>query len=204
MPRKLLELFSGTHSVGKVFEGHGWDVTSLDNRSCTNPTICADFMTWDYTQYTRDHFDALWASPDCKTWSIATHIHRNPIKHATEPLKPITDYAKLCNRMIIKLIEVIDYFECPFFVENPRGRLRHFPPMKEAFGEPLLVYYSNYAYPFYKATNIWSNVTLWPNEKKIKIDNYVNFDKGNTIYNERIVIPPLLIERVYEHLTHNT
>ena len=39
---KLLELFSGTGSVGRVARAHGWDVLSLDLK---NADINADIQT---------------------------------------------------------------------------------------------------------------------------------------------------------------
>ena len=45
---KLLELFSGTKSVGKVAEQLGYDVTSLDLK---NADINTDILEWDYKQY---------------------------------------------------------------------------------------------------------------------------------------------------------
>ena len=36
----LLELFSGTHSVGKAFAELGWDVISLDN----DPLKCSNYL----------------------------------------------------------------------------------------------------------------------------------------------------------------
>ena len=43
---RLLELFSGTGSVGRAFEALGWEVTSLDVEG--EPTIKCDIMDWDY------------------------------------------------------------------------------------------------------------------------------------------------------------
>ena len=42
MPKRLLELFAGTGSVGKVFEAAQWEVVSLDAVPAFQPTICAD------------------------------------------------------------------------------------------------------------------------------------------------------------------
>ena len=39
---RLLELFAGTGSVGKVAKSLGWDVTSLDLDFRTKPDIVAD------------------------------------------------------------------------------------------------------------------------------------------------------------------
>ena len=57
---KLLELFSGTKSVGKVAEQLGYEVTSLDLK---NADINTDILKWDYTIYEPQHFDVIWASP---------------------------------------------------------------------------------------------------------------------------------------------
>ena len=43
---KLLELFSGTGSVGKVFKENGWTVVSLDRDM--DADIKTDIMDWDY------------------------------------------------------------------------------------------------------------------------------------------------------------
>ena len=56
---RLLELFSGTGSVGRVFRELGWEVVSVDNdpRACAD--ITDDVLTWDYTAYPRSYFDAV-------------------------------------------------------------------------------------------------------------------------------------------------
>ena len=45
---KLLELFSGTKSVGEVAETLGYDVTSLDLK---NADINTDISNWNYKIY---------------------------------------------------------------------------------------------------------------------------------------------------------
>ena len=68
---RLLELFSGTKSVGRAFEALGWEVTSLDTDATTRPTICADIQEWDDRTYPPGHFDFIWASPVCTEFSRA-------------------------------------------------------------------------------------------------------------------------------------
>ena len=63
---KLLELFSGTKSVGKVAEQLGYEVTSLDLK---NADINCNILDWDYTIYEPGNFDVIWASPPCNTFS---------------------------------------------------------------------------------------------------------------------------------------
>ena len=57
---KLLELFSGTGSVGKVAKELGYDVVSLDLKDAN---INTDILNWDYKQFNRNHFQIIWASP---------------------------------------------------------------------------------------------------------------------------------------------
>ena len=45
---KLLELFSGTGSVGKVAKELGFDVVSLDLKDAN---INTDILNWDYKQF---------------------------------------------------------------------------------------------------------------------------------------------------------
>ena len=45
---KMLDLFSGTGSVGRVFQDRGYEVTSVDIEEHFKPTIVADVLNWDY------------------------------------------------------------------------------------------------------------------------------------------------------------
>ena len=49
LKKKLLELFCGTKSVSKALGEQEFEVISLDIDPDFEPTICADFMDWDYT-----------------------------------------------------------------------------------------------------------------------------------------------------------
>ena len=48
---KLLELFSGSGSMGKAFAEKGWEVTSLDLDPKTEATIKQNILTWNFSEY---------------------------------------------------------------------------------------------------------------------------------------------------------
>ena len=66
---RLLELFSGTQSVGKVARELGFEVVCLDRDM--EADIKSDIMDWDYHVYDPGSFDVIWASPPCTEYSIA-------------------------------------------------------------------------------------------------------------------------------------
>ena len=53
---KLLELFSGTKSVGKVADRLSYEVISLDLK---NADINCNILNWDYTFYPPKYFDVI-------------------------------------------------------------------------------------------------------------------------------------------------
>ena len=75
---RLLELFSGTGSVGRAFAAAGWSVVSLDSDEKTPATIRVDILDWDFLSYQPGYFDASWASPPCTEYSIARTAAKTP------------------------------------------------------------------------------------------------------------------------------
>ena len=75
---RLLELFSGTGSIGRAFEANSWEVISLDIDPKSGACIIADFMGWEYAMYPQGYFDAIWASPPCTHYSVARTTAKTP------------------------------------------------------------------------------------------------------------------------------
>lgn len=215
--KRILELFCGTKSVGKVFETAGYEVISLDYNKKFDATHTEDILTWDYHQYPPGYFDVIWASPDCTTWSLATGGKYRTKASIWGLNNDFQDRATLGNNMILRVIEILKYFQPKsWFIENPRALLQHFPPLKdfvEEVGANMnLVYYANYNnWGFPKPTNIWSNLQLWENEtspimpESSYTTKYHNFNGRNKRYyrafgngnaEERSKIPPDLINRL--------
>ena len=103
---KLLELFSGTGSVGTAAKDMGWDVVSLDLKGAD---INCDILQWKYKKYPVKYYDMIWASPPCIEYSIAKTVGTRKIDEA--------------NAIVLKAFEIIKYFNPRiWFIENPQGR----------------------------------------------------------------------------------
>jgi site-specific DNA-cytosine methylase len=112
---RLLELFCGSKSVGKVAETLGYQVISVDMNAEWKPTIVADMLTWDYKVFPPGHFDVVWASPPCEHYSCLNHTH--PEKNALRPQN-----LALADSLVRKAIEIIEWFNPEkFFIENPQS-----------------------------------------------------------------------------------
>lgn len=215
--KRMLELFCGTKSVGKIFETEGYEVISLDYNKKFNATHIEDILEWDYKQYPSNYFDVIWASPDCTTWSFATGGKYRTKASIYGLNNKFQENATFANNMILRVIDIIKYFNSPsWFIENPRGLLKYFPPFQEFIKEKnanmTLVYYANYNnWGFPKPTHIWSNLKLWDNEKSPVMSEdtytlhyhkyegkykriYKAFSFGKT--EKRSIIPPDLITRL--------
>ena len=156
---KLLELFSGTGSVGKVAKELGYDVVSLDLKDAN---INTDILNWDYKQFNRNNVQIIWASPPCVEYSIAK----------TTGVRKI-DYA---NSIVQKSIEIIRYFNpSVWFIENPQtGLLKHQDFMKDF--DYFDIDYCKYGFPYRKRTRIWTNLKTWKPRPLCKKDcgNIIN------------------------------
>jgi len=143
-PIRLLELFSGTGSVGKVAREKGWDVVSLDIDPRAD--INVDIMEWDYTSLGMT-FDVVWGSPPCTMYSIYQNVH-SP--------KHLRDFGP-SNALVMKTIEIITYFTPRYwFIENPQtGCLKDQPFMQTLPYHD--VDYCMYGYGAKKSTRIWTN-----------------------------------------------
>jgi len=141
---KLLELFSGTGSVGKVAKELGYDVVSLDLK---NADINADILQWNYKQFKPNEFKIIWASPACIEYSRAK----------TTGIRKI-DYA---NSIVKKTIEIINYFNrSVWFIETPQmGLLKQQDFMKDF--DYYDVDYCKYGMEYRKRTRIWTNLKDW-------------------------------------------
>ena len=142
---KLLELFAGTQSVGKVARELGLEVVSLDRDMPAD--IQGDIMDWDYTTLPKKTFDIIWASPPCTEYSRAKTVGVRDLEGA--------------NLIVQRTLDIIEYFEPRYWmIENPQtGLLKDQLCM---YGLPFVdVDYCKYGMFYRKRTRIWNNVFQW-------------------------------------------
>tara|TARA_R100000541_G_scaffold4007_7_gene11306 strand:+ start:568 stop:1227 length:660 start_codon:yes stop_codon:yes gene_type:complete len=154
---KVLEIFSGTGSVGKCCEALGWDVVSVD--LLLPATHECDIMDFDYKQYSQDDFDIVWASPPCTNYSKLQDCWLGRMRKGEIYTKEIQE--KEMNeddKLVLKTLEIIDYFKPHYwFIENPASsKMKDRPFMKD---KPFyLVDYCMYSdWGYKKRTRIWTN-----------------------------------------------
>lgn len=170
---KVLELFSGTHSIGIECEKKGWDVVSLDrdlgpkakfcDYECKNH-IMEDIMTWDYKIFKPGEFDIITSSPVCLWWS---QLRKTWIGRRSKKIHPggdiITmqhlenDIKEFGEPMVDKVREIIDYFKPKYYwIENPQtSKMKNYITDLPYYD----VDYCKYCdWGYKKKTRIWTNI----------------------------------------------
>ncbi len=146
---KVLELFAGSRSVGKVADKLGFEVFSSDINSFEGIDYACNILHFDYDTLPFKP-DIIWASPPCTTYSVAAISHHRP--HGG----PLSDAAIEGDEIVKKTLEIINTLKPKYwFIENPRGMLRK---QKFMTGLPrTTVWYCRYGDSRAKPTDIWTN-----------------------------------------------
>ena len=107
---RALELFCGVnHSFGKVARALGWEVISVDINPNATPDLLLDILALNETSWPRDHFQFVWASPPCESYSTAR----------TNAKVDRADAMQKADKLLAKTRNIIDYFGCHWAIENP-------------------------------------------------------------------------------------
>lgn len=203
---KILELFAGSRSIGKVAEELGHETFSSDIEQFGGIDYVCDILEFDYTKVPFIP-DMIWASPPCQGFSVAV-IGRNWNFDKT----PKTDSARLGMKLSQKTIEVIEYYkklnpELVWFIENPRGMLRKMPYMEDFTRHTVT--YCQYGDTRMKPTDIWTNSKNWIPKTCCKNGDtcHVSAPRGSRTGTqglandyERSKNPPLLCKEVIESI----
>ena len=102
---RVLELFSGTKSIGNAFERLGYhDIVSVDSDPIYNPSRLVDITAWGSSEFEPGDFDFIHASPPCTQYSQA-RTRGGPRDFDT------------ADGLVAKALEIIDYLQ-PVFLAN--------------------------------------------------------------------------------------
>ncbi len=212
---RILELFSGTHSVGKVAEELGYEVVSLDLKGAD---INTNILEWDYkSKYPVGHFDIIHASPPCDKFSAArrSNIGR-PLKcfNGEIATREMMDKDMLENGLPIlrKTESIIDYFQPKFYIiENPQtGKMKDFLQHRPHFDTD----YCQWGFDYRKRTRFWTNI---PGVETKQCDRntcpaIIRTENGKCRHKQEIAgktsltlkekyrIPPLLVKYLFDKI----
>jgi hypothetical protein len=154
---KVLELFAGSRSIGKVADRLAFDVYSSDIEQFGGIDYVTDIMEFDVTKIPFVP-DIIWASCPCTAFSVAA-IGKNWTKVGDDYL-PKNPRAEFGLKLVQKTLEIIQHFNPTyFFIENPRGMLRKMPIMADLPRQGVT--YCQYGDTRMKPTDIWTNSTKW-------------------------------------------
>ena len=154
---KVLELFAGSRSIGKVADRLAFDVYSSDIEQFGDIDYVTDIMNFDVTKIPFNP-DIIWASCPCTAFSVAA-IGKNWTKVGDDYI-PKNSRAEFGLKLVQKTLEIIEHFNPTyFFIENPRGMLRKMPIMADLPRQGVT--YCQYGDTRMKPTDIWTNSTKW-------------------------------------------
>ena len=197
----LLELFSGTGSIGRAFRAHGWEVVSVDIDAVAMPTLSINVMDLQPNDLP-PRVDCIWASPPC------THYSRARTKAKTPRDLDGAD------ALVQKALDIIELYDVPWFMENPHSGMLKSREVVEYLPYKV-VDYCKYGKPYRKRTAIWTNTCWEPNRPLCKHDcpassgsrhtasaQQVSSSTTDSRYsrNELYSIPPALCEGIASYV----
>ena len=108
---RMLDLFSGTGSVGQAFAERGYEVISVDIERHFKPTIVTDVLTWNYKYHFKPgYFDVVFCTPPCSQYSRTETTAPRVLEEA--------------DALMLKALEIVKYLKPKkWFLENPRSGL---------------------------------------------------------------------------------
>lgn len=198
----LLELFSGSKTVASIAGSMYFKTFTIDIESKFSPSLVCDISKLSLQQVpNREKIMIIWASLPCTFYSIlniSKHWKRLTFAHRKYYYIPASIQARQAIQLLEKTLWLIRKINpVYFFIENPRGALRHMPQMSAV---PFLhsISYSSYGAEVYKPTDIFTNCPFLQ-LKEITRNPGQSFAKQITQMNsafERSIVPAALIQDI--------
>lgn len=200
----FIEFFSGSKHISNCVKEYGYNAYTVDNNLQLCPDLCKDIRKVKLTELP-GNVEIIWASIPCTVYSIlnlSNHWEKIPVSWRNYYYVPKSKEAKEAIQILEKTLWLISRINpMYFFIENPRGALRHMPQLKSI---PFrhTVSYSDYGFDYYKPTDIFTNM---PNLKLKQISSSVGktFPRSvATLKNnyERSKVPGALIHSIFKQI----
>jgi hypothetical protein len=204
--RYLLELFSGSKTVSNTAESLNYKTFTVDLESKYNPDLSINISKLKLNQIPGlKKIYIVWASIPCTQYSIlnlANHWDKLTYNHRKYYYIPKTPEAWSAIQLLEKTIWLIKKINPTYyFIENPRGALRHMPQINFA---PIRheISYSDFGMDIYKPTDIFTNCNFLKLPKLrscVGISLPGSVTKMNSAY-ERSIVPSGLIKEILNQI----
>lgn len=196
----ILSLFDYSGKIKQGFLNRGFNCISLDinqNKKNNNVDIVCDFMEWDYKQYSPGYFNFIFIAFPCFTFSRESggfHFKGNI---------PKTIAAHNSISMLMKLKCVLDYFNCPFMLENPTSAIgnSHYFKILGNLNYSRITQ-SNFGFPTRKQTDFFYNFNMLMIVPVTYRKNGLLSKKSldNMKYRDRVTYPDQLVNFLIENI----
>jgi len=198
---KILELFKGTGSIGKIAKKMGWEVMSVDIEDKYEPDILADILEWNYKKFFNETGfipDLVWASPPCNTFSTLAYQYK---ERDTKTAEPKSDRAKIGTEILYRTLRIIRYLQkrnpdLVYTIENPRGMMRHDKKVKALPHRDTTLYCLYGDLLRRKPTDFFNNVGLDLKAPETKCSTKTLVNTATLPLNKRYAIPPKLVKEI--------
>lgn len=201
----FFELFSGSKHISECAKSFNYKTITVDNNQKLKPSICSNVLDLKLSQCPGS-VSIVWASVPCQVYTILAldkHWRKVVISPRNYYYLPKTKAAIEAIRILEKTIWLISRLAPMFyFIENPRGALRHMPQIKNI---PFrhTVSYSDYGFDYYKPTDIFTNM---PGLQLTKIKTAVGQKFNSCVVNlennfDRSLVPTPLISSILSQIS---
>ena len=111
-----------------------------------------DILDFDETQFPKDYFSFIWASPDCRAYSQCRTVAKIPKEEAMA----------CSDALVAKTRQILDYFQCSLWViENPAfSRLWKRKVANGLLAMSTVTSYCSFNFFYRKLTRLASNFPL--------------------------------------------
>ena len=205
--RYFLELFSGSKTVSTVAkEQFNYKTFTIDLQEKFNPDFVADILKLPLNKIPNfKRISIVWASVPCQFFTILNipnHWDKITYNHRQYYYIPKTAEARSAVQLLEKTIWLIKSINpVYYFIENPRGALRHMPQINFA---PFryTVSYSDFGTDLYKPTDLFTNCGFL-DLPEIKTAVGRKFKTSVLELNnsfERSIVPPGLVTEILKQI----